>query len=231
MKKHVSFSILFLLLFSCQNNEIITDETILENYHDSISYALGIYFGSNIESENIDSVNTEIFNFAVKNILKKDSNLLISRDKINEILIEYFINKKKEKSRKNLQEADDFLKENSRKKNVKTLNSGLQYTVLKEGTGKIPTINDFVTVDYIETFLSGEEFYNTYNNSSVSFYIKNAIKAWQEILILMKEGAKYKIYVHPDLAYGKEGIDKKIESNTLLIFEIELLKIETTKKN
>ena len=109
---------------------------------------------------------------------------------------------------------------------MKTLPSGLQYKVIKEGDGKTPTLTDTVSTHYRGTLLDGSEFDSSYKrNKPAEFPVSGVIKGWTEALQLMKEGSKWTLYVPPKLAYGERGFPPVIGPNETLIFEIELLKV------
>ncbi|HEX8310262.1 MAG TPA: FKBP-type peptidyl-prolyl cis-trans isomerase [Chthoniobacteraceae bacterium] len=124
--------------------------------------------------------------------------------------------------------GEKFLKENAAKEGVKTLPSGLQYQVLREGTGKSPKATDTVETHYRGTLINGTEFDSSYKrNESAEFPVNRVIKGWTEALQLMKEGAKWKLFVPSDLAYGPRGTPGgPIGPNETLIFEVELLKVK-----
>ncbi|WP_226661482.1 protein kinase domain-containing protein [Microbulbifer aggregans] len=126
---------------------------------------------------------------------------------------------------KNLAEGQAFLAENAGKPGVVTTKSGLQYLVLREGTGKSPKSKSVVKVDYRGTFLDGQEFDSSYKRGeSTEFSVNTVISGWTEALQLMKEGAKWKIFVPSNLAYGDRSVGK-IGPNSTLIFEVELQRI------
>lgn len=126
-----------------------------------------------------------------------------------------------------IERAEKFLMENKAKEDVKTLPSGLQYKVIKDGTGKTPKLTDTVSTHYRGTLLDGTEFDSSYKrNEPAEFPVSGVIKGWTEALQLMKEGAKWVLYVPPKLAYGERGAGGIIGPNETLIFEIELLKVK-----
>ncbi len=126
-----------------------------------------------------------------------------------------------------IERAEKFLMENKAKEDVKTLPSGLQYKVIKDGTGKTPKLTDTVSTHYRGTLLDGTEFDSSYKrNEPAEFPVSGVIKGWTEALQLMKEGAKWILYVPPKLAYGERGAGGIIGPNETLIFEIELLKVK-----
>jgi len=129
------------------------------------------------------------------------------------------------KSLSNKKASEEFLAANKTKKGVVTLPSGLQYVVLADGTGKKPGAEDTVTVHYRGTLINGEEFDSSYRrNEPATFAVSGVIKGWTEALQLMKEGAKWQLFIPQQLAYGERGMGA-IGPNELLIFEVELVKV------
>lgn len=125
----------------------------------------------------------------------------------------------------NKQEGETFLMENGSKEGVVTTESGLQYKVLTAGTGPSPTAEDTVTVHYRGTLLDGTEFDSSYaRGEPVSFPVSGVIPGWTEALQLMKEGAKWTLYIPSELAYGPGGAGAQIGPNATLVFDVELLK-------
>jgi len=127
---------------------------------------------------------------------------------------------------KNRQEGEAFLAGNARQPGVKTTKSGLQYKVLKEGSGKSPAPTDTVKVHYRGTLLDGSTFDSSYERGEpVTFPVDKVIPGWTEALQLMKVGSKWQLYIPSDLAYGKPGHPPVIAPNSTLVFEVELLGI------
>jgi FKBP-type peptidyl-prolyl cis-trans isomerase FklB len=126
----------------------------------------------------------------------------------------------------NKKAGEAFLAKNKDVKGVKTTASGLQYKVITAGKGKQPTAEDTVTVNYRGTLIDGTEFDSSYKrNQPASFPVKGVIAGWSEALPLMKEGAKWMLYIPAKLAYGERGAGSLIGPNATLIFEVELLSI------
>ena len=126
-----------------------------------------------------------------------------------------------------LEDGQTYLKENAKKEGVHTTASGLQYKVLKEGTGKSPKSTDTVLVHYRGTLLNGKEFDSSYKrNEPIEFPLNGVIPGWTEGVQLMKEGAKYQFVIPSNLAYGRRGTPGgPIGPDETLIFEVELLKV------
>ena len=120
----------------------------------------------------------------------------------------------------------DFLAKNSEKEGVVLRPSGLQYRIIREGAGVSPGFRDRVTVNYRGTLIDGTEFDSSYKRGQpASFQLNRVIKGWTEGLALMKEGAKWELFIPPELAYGERGAGQLIGPDETLIFEVELLKV------
>ncbi len=131
-----------------------------------------------------------------------------------------------EAGKKAAAEGAAFLAENAKKAGVTTTASGLQYIVVKPGTGRSPGPNDTVTVNYRGTLVNGQQFDSSYDRGEpVTFPVNGVIAGWTEALQLMKEGAQYKLFIPPNLAYGDRGAGGVIPPGSTLIFEVELLKV------
>jgi FKBP-type peptidyl-prolyl cis-trans isomerase len=125
-------------------------------------------------------------------------------------------------------EGEDFLKTNAKEEGVITLPSGLQYIVLKEGYGPKPSLTENVTVHYHGTLIDGTVFDSSVDRGEpLTFTVNQVVKGWQEALQLMPMGAKWKIFVPSELGYGARARGDKIKPNSVLIFEIELLSINS----
>ena len=127
----------------------------------------------------------------------------------------------------NKQEGEAFLAENTGKEGVITTASGLQYIVLTAGEGEQPTASSNVTVHYKGTTLDGKEFDSSYSrNEPATFPLNRVIAGWTEGVQLMPIGAKYRFFIHSDLAYGAKGAGAAIGPTATLIFDVELLSIQ-----
>jgi len=130
-------------------------------------------------------------------------------------------------SASNKKAGDDFLAANKSKEGITTLPSGLQYKILKEGTGPKPAATDSVSCNYRGTFMDGKEFDSSekHGGQPVTFTVNQVIKGWSEALQLMPVGSKWQLFVPSDLAYGGRGMGQEIGPNTALVFEVELVSI------
>src|SRR6478735_2987903 len=131
--------------------------------------------------------------------------------------------KQKQAGEKNKTDGTKFLEDNKKKPGVKTTASGLQYKVEKEGTGAPPKPTDMVTVNYRGTLIDGTEFDSSYKRGQpATFPVNGVIKGWTEALQLMKQGAKYQLFIPSTLAYGERAMGPDIGPNSTLIFDVEL---------
>jgi FKBP-type peptidyl-prolyl cis-trans isomerase FklB len=127
--------------------------------------------------------------------------------------------------KRNAEAGDAFLEANKKKKDIVTTKSGLQYKILKKGTGKNPTLRDVVTVNFRGRFINGKEFVNSFaDKEPFSIPVANVIEGWKEALTQMPVGSKWELYIPPDLAYGPMG-GNNIGPNSTLVYEIELVGI------
>ena len=126
-----------------------------------------------------------------------------------------------------MKKANEFLAENAKKPGVKTTASGLQYKIIKEGTGKRPTDKDTVKVHYTGKLIDGKVFDSSVQRGQpVEFPLGGVIKGWTEGLKLIKEGGKIMLFIPPELGYGARGAGQTIPPNSALIFEVELLEVK-----
>ena len=192
---------------------------------EKLSYCLGVNIGMSLKSQGLTELDAKIFAEAMSDVVS-NSKLKINSDEINSFLQEYFGKIQAEQQKTAVAEGEKFLKNNSSQDGVVTLESGLQYKVLKEGTGEKPKATDTVTTHYHGTLISGEVFDSSVERSEpASFPVNGVIPGWVEALQLMPVGSKWKLFVPSHLAYGERGAGQKIGPNATLIFEVELLSI------
>lgn len=126
----------------------------------------------------------------------------------------------------NKEEGEKFLAENANKRGIEVMPSGLQYRVIEEGEGDRPTLEDTVVVHYRGSLPDGLEFDSSFaRGTPATFQVKSVIKGWQEALTMMREGAKWQIFVPPELAYGESG-KRPIGPNQTLVFDLQLVDIK-----
>jgi FKBP-type peptidyl-prolyl cis-trans isomerase FklB len=222
----VALSVLFLV--SLVNAQ---ETPVLKNQKEKMSYIIGMDIGNNLKKQSID-VDPNILSKGIKDALAAGKPLLTEQE-ISETMAAFqkeMMAKQEQVAKKNKTEGDAFLSENKKKEGVKTLPSGLQYKVIKTGTGKKPKSTDTVTTHYRGTLINGTEFDSSYKRGqTVSFPVSGVVPGWTEALQLMEEGAKWQLFIPSNLAYGERGAGGLIGPNATLIFEIELISIQEKK--
>jgi FKBP-type peptidyl-prolyl cis-trans isomerase FklB len=200
----------------------------LKDSKDKFSYAIGLNIGMNFKRQNVD-VNPDLVTSGIKDGIAGKPQMTV--DQIRDTMVAFEKDmqaKQAEAGKKNEADANKFLADNKAKDGVKTTASGLEYKVLKEGNGAQPKSSDNVTVNYRGTLLDGTEFDSSYKRGEpATFPVAGVIKGWTEALQLMKVGSKYQLFIPPSLAYGQNSPSPAIPANSLLIFEVELMKVES----
>ncbi len=207
------------------------DKPEVKEEKDKVSYSVGYQVGGDFKRQGVD-LNPDLMVKGVQDAMS-GAKPLMTQQEMNETLAD--LKKKivaeqqrqnKEAAGKNLSEGKVFLAENAKKKGVKTLPSGLQYKVIEKGAGASPKKTDSVTVHYKGTLIDGTEFDSSYKRGKpATFRVDRVIAGWTEALQLMKPGAKWQLFIPPDLAYGERGAGPRIGPNSTLIFEVELIKV------
>ena len=193
--------------------------------------AIGYDIGKNFATQGVE-VNIAVFAKALEEGIAGTAPKLDEQTSRNVMMAyQQELQKKQQEKRaaeagENIKKSNDFLAANKANAGVIELPSGLQYQVIKEGTGKQPTLDDQVTTNYHGTLMDGSVFDSSRERGEpATFPLKGVIQAWQQILPMMKEGASYKIWSPPALAYGEYGSPPKIGPNVALVFEIDLIKV------
>jgi FKBP-type peptidyl-prolyl cis-trans isomerase FklB len=213
------------------------ENLILKSQEDMISYSYGVDTGTKLKNLPV-SVDLDLFIKGVKDRLS-GTKLLMTEKEISETLMrlqkEITAKSEEEKkalAQKNKKEGEAFLAENKKKEGVITLPSGLQYKVLKEGTGKTPTDQDTVLIHFSATLIDGTVVVEDTRKSfsqPLAFPLKGPVPGWAEALKLMKEGATWQLFVPSNLAFAERGSGTLIGSNATLIFEVELMSVQEKK--
>jgi FKBP-type peptidyl-prolyl cis-trans isomerase FklB len=199
----------------------------LKNENDSISYSIGVSIGQSLKGQGLDSIKLDVLSTALKSAYGTDS-LLIGKEQANQFLSSYFQNLQMKKAEAGKKVGQQFLAENKTKPGVITLPSGLQYQVVKEGAGAKPKATDKVKAHYRGTLLSGKVFDSSYErNEPLGIGVSEVIPGWTEALQLMSVGSKWKLFIPSDLAYGERGAGQDIPPHSALIFDIELISIDS----
>jgi FKBP-type peptidyl-prolyl cis-trans isomerase FklB len=215
-------------LFSQTNAQ---DKSPLKDQKDKVSYSIGLKIGGDFKQQSLD-VNVETLALGIKDALSGGKPLLTDSE-VQETLMAFqrdLMTKQLAQADKSKKEGETFLTENKKKEGIKTLPSGLQYKVIKEGKGQKPKATDTVKAHYKGTLINGKEFDSTDpKGDPASFGLSQVIPGWTEALQLMPVGSKWQLFIPANLGYGERG-QGPIPPNSALIFEVELVGIEEVKK-
>lgn len=208
---------------------VIAAEPKLDNDKSKFSYAIGVSIGRQIKGDGLD-VDSAALTQAITDMINGTPPRLKPEEM--QAAVENMQKKRNEQKQamadKNLKSGKDFLAKNKKEKGVTELPNGMQYKVIKEGNGKQPKPTDTVSVHYRGTLISGTVFDSSIDRGEpATFPLNGVIKGWQEILPMMKEGAKWQVFIPASLAYGENGAGASIGPNETLIFEIELLSVKS----
>ena len=206
--------------------------TVLDTPRAKASYAVGLNIGKSLRRDSVD-IDPIIFQQGLKDGLEGGKALLTDDEmKTTMTAVQADLRKRQEAEMAqagevNKKEGDVFLAANKTKEGVVTLPSGLQYKILKEGTGAKPTASDTVVCNYKGTLIDGKEFDSSYKRGQpATFPVGQVIKGWTEALQIMPVGSKWQLFIPSELAYGPRGPSPDIGPNATLIFEVELLSIQ-----
>ena len=216
----------------------------LKDDKDKISYSLGVDIGRTLQKFQLD-LNEAALSQGIADVLGNKS-MAMTDQELQQTLQAFqqkmmqkqqeAMAKKQEQMKgvaeKNKIDGKKFLDDNAKKAGVKTTASGLQYKVIKEGTGEKPKDADVVEANYRGTTIDGKEFDSSAKHgNSASFPVNGVIKGWSEALKMMPVGSKWELYVPSDLAYGDEGAGDEIAPGSTLVFEVELLSVKKNAAN
>ena len=208
------------------------DRPTLKDTKDKVSYSIGLDIGTTFKKQKME-LNADALAAGVKDGLS-GATPLMKDEEVRQVMTSFSkeMNEKaatesKQAADKNTADGDKFLAENKNKPGVKTTASGLQYKLIKDGSGSPPKETDTVVVNYRGMLTDGTEFDSSYKRGEPATFPVNAvIKGWTEALQLMKPGSKYQLVIPPNLAYGARGAGGEIGPNATLVFEVELLNVK-----
>jgi FKBP-type peptidyl-prolyl cis-trans isomerase FklB len=201
------------------------DKPQLKDLKDKVSYSIGLNVGSNFKKQG-QELNPDALLAGLKDAMSGKQPAISEKEmqETMEAWSKQMEDKQKAAGEKNAADGVKFLAENKSKSGVKTTASGLQYKLLKEGTGPQAKATDVVTVNYRGTLIDGTEFDSSYKRGKpATFPVNGVIKGWTEALQMMKVGSKYQLFIPASLAYGERAASAEIAPNSTLIFEVELL--------
>lgn len=192
---------------------------------DKLSYSWGLAMGRQLQGMGVKDLDLDTYMEAIKSVYA-GTEPAVPVEEAQKLINEYLEDLQKKAEAAARAEGEQFLADNGKKENVKTTASGLQYVVVKEGTGTQPTAEDEVTVHYTGKLVSGQVFDSSVNRGEpATFPLNRVIPGWTEGVQLMKEGAKYTFFIPSDLAYGPQGVPGAIPPHSTLIFDVELIKV------
>jgi FKBP-type peptidyl-prolyl cis-trans isomerase len=210
----------------------------LDNEVDQISYIVGAQTAQQFTMFEMQ-LNPDVVKRAIEDV-NKNRQLLLTEEEMMEVSQNFQqkqMEKQQEMMRKQQEEmtakagenkkaAEEFLAENAKRDGIKTTESGLQYMVLKEGTGDSPTIQDEVRVHYHGKLMDDTVFDSSIDRGQpITLSLNRVIEGWQEAIPMMKEGARWRLFIPPDLGYGDAGAPPDIPPGSLLIFDVELIDV------
>jgi len=207
----------------------------LKTQKEKISYAIGMNIGTGMHRQSLQ-IDPNILLRGLKDALA-GGKMLMTDEEVKTVMTQLQADMRKAQQEKmeqagaaNKKEGEVFLAANKGKEGVQTLPSGLQYKILKEGTGPKPTATDTVVCNYRGTLIDGKEFDSSYKRGEpATFPVNGVIKGWTEALQLMPVGSKWQLFLPADLAYGDRGAGADIGPGATLIFEVELMSIQQAK--
>lgn len=204
------------------------DEPELSSNEQIFSYALGLRIGQNLKNQGVERIHADAVAAGIEDIVRGGE----LRMPINEVQAavqayqEEILAERTATADANLKQGQEFLAENKSREGVVERPSGLQYEVLEAGSGESPSADGSVVVHYRGQLLDGSEFDSSYSRGEpTTLEVGETIKGWQEALPLMQEGAKWRLFVPPELAYGERGAGGAIGPNETLIFDVELISV------
>jgi FKBP-type peptidyl-prolyl cis-trans isomerase FklB len=212
----------------------------LKTEKDKVSYGIGLDIGRTLKAQSLGSEDLDLGKLrqGMQDALSGNKAML-SDSSLQQVMMGFqqkmmakqdSLNKKK--GEENLKAGEAFLAKNGKEAGVVTLPDGLQYKILKEGTGKKPDSSSTVTVNYVGTLLDGTEFDSSIKRGQpATFPVTGVIPGWTEALQLMPVGSKWKLWIPSKLAYGEQRRGKDITPNSTLVFEVELLSIQEPEKS
>ena len=217
--KNLILSLIVLLGFSSINAQNLNTEM------EKVSYSLGVNVAKSVKNQGLESIDSEAIAQAFTDVFEGNE-LKISEQESNVILQEYFGKLAQKAQSQNVEAGQNFLADNAKRVGVVTTATGLQYEVLTEGSGDSPKETDQVTVHYHGTLIDGTVFDSSVERGQpATFPVNGVIPGWVEALQLMNPGAKFKLFIPSNLAYGERGAGGAIGPNATLIFEVELISI------
>ncbi len=200
-------------------------ENSLKTETEKFSYALGVSIAADLKKSGIQEVRYETFAEGLKDVYEQNE-FKVSPQEGNQIIQEFFMKTQGLEKEQNKNAGDEFMANNALEEGVVSLPSGMQYKIIKTGTGAKPVASDTVSCHYHGTLINGTVFDSSVQRGKpAEFPVSGVIAGWVEALQLMTVGSKWRLFIPPFLAYGEQGAGGVIGPNATLIFDVELLDI------
>jgi FKBP-type peptidyl-prolyl cis-trans isomerase len=202
-------------------------ENTLENLKEKASYAVGISIAQNLLEQDLAALDVQKFSEGVRTVFEGNK-FLLTQEEMQSSIQQFLDGQRQKVHEQNKLDGEAFLAENKKRSDIKTTASGLQYEIIKQGDGTCPGPQETVSVHYHGTLIDGTVFDSSVQRGTpASFGVHQVIPGWTEALQLMSVGAKYKLYIPQELAYGANPHPGgPIKPYSALIFEVELMNIE-----
>ena len=228
-QKHTFLGILIsatILLASCGGGKP-NYKVSLKTEVDSASYYLGYYYGTSFAASDFEDININALAKGVQEAIKQGKEIdEVKMQELQMFLNNFFMNLQARASEKSIKEGQAFLEANKKKQGVVTLPSGLQYKIIREGTGIKPSMDDVAELVYHGTLIDGTVFDSSKERGdTASFPVGQVVPGFSEALTLMNEGSIWEVYIPSELGYGEGGRGNLIKPNSVLIFEINMVKV------
>ncbi len=192
---------------------------------EKLSYSLGLSIAGNLQKSGVAELDYESFTRGVKHQIEA-TQPEINPEEANQIINQFFTELQSVQFEENIKAGQEFLAENAKKDGVVTLESGLQYEIMTEGTGAMPAATDNVKCHYHGSLMDGKVFDSSVERGEPAvFPVNGVIAGWVEALQLMPLGSKWKLFIPSNLAYGEQGAGQDIAPHSTLVFEVDLLEI------
>jgi FKBP-type peptidyl-prolyl cis-trans isomerase FkpA len=208
---------------------VTPSKALMKTLADSAGYALGVNIATSLNYQDMAGINRALISRSLNDVMNGKPSL-IPKEACVPILNRYAAVVSREKAIAVISTGEAFLEKNKLRPEIKTTASGLQYEVIKEGTGIRPTAVDTFVAHYRGTLIDGTEFESSYEHQPITYPLRGVVPGWTEGLQLMTVGSKYKFYIPYMLGYGARGMPPTIPGGAVLIFELDLLDVKKHKE-